>query len=175
VPLAPVIVSERLFLVSLLEETIEALIDGELEAAGNLQALSFSSEFVDVLGQEFLEVHLRRMHERGSMSGWFLRAVVRKDDATIIGDCGFHGHPRDVGRAEIGYRIMPRYRDNGYASEAASALVEWAREQGEPSVFATVQAANHASLRVVEKVGLAPVDERSADPIRAELVFKIDF
>ncbi len=174
VPLAPVIESERLLLVPLMEETVEALIDGELEVAGDVQSLSFSSEFVEVLGQGFLEVHLRRMRERGSLSGWFLRAVVRKDDAMIIGDCGFHGHPFDVGRAEIGYRILPSYRDTGYASEVASALVGWAREQGEPSVFATVQATNRASLRVVEKVGFAPVGDLRVDDTREELVFKID-
>ncbi|MHB1209110.1 MAG: GNAT family N-acetyltransferase [Acidimicrobiales bacterium] len=128
----PTIFTSRLLLVPLLEETLEALIIGDRAAARAAQDLDFTAEFIDSLGYEFLKVQLSGVQRRGAESGWFVRAVLRKDDATIIGDCGFHGAPEDVGRAEIGYRILPRYRANGFASEAASGLVAWAREQGAP-------------------------------------------
>ncbi len=167
--------TSRLLLVPLLEETLEALIVGDRAAARASQDLDFTAEFVDSLGYELLKVQLSGVRRRGAEGGWFVRAVLRKDDAVLIGDCGFHGVPQDVGRAEIGYRILPRYRGNGYASEVASGLVYWAREQGVPAVFAAVKTTNVASLRVVDKAGFTRVDAPTAETDPDEFVFKFDF
>lgn len=174
VPGDPVISTTRLRLVSLREETIEALVAGDRESARRLQDLELTDDFVDSLGVEFLNVQLAAMRRGGPTAGWFVRAVIRKSDAVIIGDCGFHGVPEHVGRAEIGYRIMAQYRGNGYASEAASGLVEWARQQDAPAVFATVNATNRASMRVLEKVGFTRTGTPGGEGELEQFVFTID-
>ncbi|MHB1251971.1 MAG: GNAT family N-acetyltransferase [Acidimicrobiales bacterium] len=170
----PVISTKRLLLVPLSEATIEALMVGDRDGARGVQDLAFTTDFVDALGYEFLKAKLSDMRRSGSTAGWFVRAVIRKSDAVILGDCGFHGVPEVVGRAEIGYRILPHYRGNGYASEAASCLVEWAHQRGAPAVFASVTATNRASIRVLEKVGFTPTDAPGVNGELEWFVFKID-
>jgi RimJ/RimL family protein N-acetyltransferase len=42
-----------------------------------------------------------------------------------IGSIGVHGPPDDGGRLEVGCRIHPSCRDQGYAAEALRALLDW--------------------------------------------------
>lgn len=60
-------------------------------------------------------------------------------------------------RAEIGYRITTDYWNMGYATEAASRLVQHAEQTGIRTVYARVMTQNIASARVLEKIGLVRV------------------
>ena len=51
--------------------------------------------------------------------------VLRRDTGTAVGSCSFKGPPVD-GVVEIAYGIHPDHEGNGYATEAAQALVEYA-------------------------------------------------
>ena len=55
---------------------------------------------------------------------------------------------------EILWAIDPDRHGEGFATEAAAAAIELARERGIEEVIALVLPANSASLRVAEKVGL---------------------
>src|SRR5262249_55645761 len=61
--------------------------------------------------------------------GWGIWLIVHAADAAIIGDIGFKGPPDRDGLVEIGYSVVPDYRRQGYASEAARALVSWGLAQ----------------------------------------------
>ena len=98
----------------------------------------------------------------------------RLSDRAAVGHCGFHGPPRALGRAEIGYTVFPAHRGQGFGT--AAALVAWAWEQGERTVVAAVPPANLASLGVVRTVGFVQTGRR-VDPVfpayGEELVFEI--
>jgi len=80
--------------------------------------------------------------------------IVHTDDATVIGDLGFKGGPDAKGVAELGYSIIPSYRRQGYAFEAARAAVDWATGRPEISrVVAECLKDNLPSVRVLEKLG----------------------
>lgn len=80
-------------------------------------------------------------------------AVMRKADNKLIGSAELR---IDDHKAEIGYLIARPLWGQGYASEAARALVDWAFAQEEIiRVWATCDAENLASARVLEKAGLA--------------------
>ena len=83
--------------------------------------------------------------------GYGVWIVFRGDE--VVGDAGFHSPPVD-GEVELGYSILPGHRGQGYATEAARALVEWALSQ--PDVERVVAGApdNEASMRVLEKIGM---------------------
>lgn len=153
VDVAPVIVTDRLRLVPFLAETVEALIARDLDSARSHQGLDITEEFLESLENDFLSVQLDGLRTRPSEGGWFVRAVVRAQDAAVIGHCGFHGPPEVVGRAEIGYNILSPFRGNSFATEAAKGLVTWAHQQGSHVVVAAVAPTNPASIRVVEKAG----------------------
>lgn len=57
-------------------------------------------------------------------------AIVHKTDNLMIGLCGFAGPPEPEGVAEIAYSIAPAYQGKGLATEAATALVEFASQSG---------------------------------------------
>ncbi len=72
--------------------------------------------------------------------------------------------------AELGYRLRRTEWGQGFASEGASALVDWGfRSGGYDKIVATTMAVNHASRRVMEKIGLKyahTVFVDRPDPIR---------
>jgi ribosomal-protein-alanine N-acetyltransferase len=84
--------------------------------------------------------------------------IIDRSGGSVIGDIGFHGPPSDGGSVEIGFSIVPSRRRRGHASEAAAALLAWAREQPEVSqVVARCHPDNEASIGTLRRAGLAPV------------------
>jgi ribosomal-protein-alanine N-acetyltransferase len=80
--------------------------------------------------------------------------IVHKAERIIVGDVGFMGGPRD-GVAEIGYSIVPAYRNQGYATEAALYLIHWALQQRDVlRVTAQCLNDNVGSIKVLEKIGM---------------------
>ncbi|MFN0083765.1 MAG: GNAT family N-acetyltransferase [Blastocatellia bacterium] len=86
--------------------------------------------------------------------GFGLYLVERKDPPASIGICGLI--KRDaLEDVDIGFAFLPRFRSRGYAVEAASAVKTHARERiGLSRLAAITNPENHASIRVLEKLGL---------------------
>ncbi len=83
-------------------------------------------------------------------------------EGKVIGAVTMRVHPK-IG-VEFGYGINTAYQDQGFATEAISAALEWAISVfGADSIYATADALNHASIRVMQKLGLKPVEDES-DP-----------
>ena len=81
--------------------------------------------------------------------------VVRRADAQVIGDVGFVGPPDETGAVTVGCTITDDARGQGYATEALTALLAWAREQpGLTCVLADTTRSNLASQRLLERVGM---------------------
>jgi ribosomal-protein-alanine N-acetyltransferase len=81
-------------------------------------------------------------------------AVDLRAEDRLIGHIGFHPWyaPRIY---EIGWVIHPRYQGQGYATEAAAALLRYGFETLQVHrVIATCQPENAASWRVMEKLGM---------------------
>ena len=73
----------------------------------------------------------------------------------MIGDIGFMGGPDQEGVVEVGYSIIPEYRNQGYATEMARSLIAWAfQEKGIKLVTAECLDDNIGSIKVLEKVGM---------------------
>ena len=86
--------------------------------------------------------------------GFGLDLVELKSDATPIGLCGLI--KRDtLPDVDIGYAFLPQFRGAGYACEAVAAVIEHAQHVlALPRLAAIVSPDNHASIRVLEKLGL---------------------
>ncbi len=86
--------------------------------------------------------------------------VVRRADGRVIGDVGFMGPPDATGAISVGCAIAEDARGQGYATEALTALLDWARGQaGLTCVLADTTRSNLASQRLLERVGLHRVGE----------------
>jgi RimJ/RimL family protein N-acetyltransferase len=92
-----------------------------------------------------------RGHRQCWDSGSEFRWVITRDDRAIGGiTCSVAGHA-----GEIGFLVHRRHWGNGYATDAARAIVAWASKvAGIRRVWATCDTENLASARVLEKAGL---------------------
>jgi RimJ/RimL family protein N-acetyltransferase len=165
--------TERLELVALAPEAIRGLIAGKRNEAERMLGLSLPAEFPnegDLVG--FLPIQLMRMEAEPHRREWMARLIVTKPEGAV-GHCGFHGPPDTIGRAEIGYTVFGQFRGRGYAKEAARGLVDWAFEQGEREVYATVSPSNAPSLAVVRRLGFMQVGTQEDEVDGLELVFVI--
>jgi [ribosomal protein S5]-alanine N-acetyltransferase len=89
-----------------------------------------------------------------NMCQWLLWAVILKSSSILIGDAGFKGGA-ERGVVELGYSILPEYRNQGYASEAVGLLTQWAlTQEGVDTVVARCSTDNLASIRVLQKTGM---------------------
>jgi [ribosomal protein S5]-alanine N-acetyltransferase len=165
--------TRRLRLVLVSSEALEMLRTHQIEAASKTQGFEFPDDFLHAVNDVFLTRQIDAIRRSPSTPGWSVRAILRKDDDRVIGHCGFHGTPKDVGRAEIGYTVFLPYRRQGYAIESAQGLVDWARMQGSDVVFAAVAPDNHSSLGVVNKLGFRQTTTQGDDEVGQNLVFEM--
>jgi [ribosomal protein S5]-alanine N-acetyltransferase len=87
-------------------------------------------------------------------------AVVHRDDDRVIGSAAFKGAPDGGGVVEIAYGIAPGYEGQGYATEAAKALMAFALERVDvTTIRAHTKPENGASGRVLAKCGFHQVGE----------------
>ena len=87
---------------------------------------------------------------------WYAIWMIELWDGTHIGDLCFKGITKE-GNTEIGYGIEEDHQGRGYATEAVSALVDWAFEQpGVTCVTAETEESNIASQNVLKKAGFIP-------------------
>lgn len=102
---------------------------------------------------ERLETRAKEERELGNRAE---RGIYVDDD--LVG--GALHFPAENGGQEIGYFIAESYWGKGYATRAAQAIVDLAREQGfTETLFAQHAKDNPASGRVLEKIGFEVVGE----------------
>ena len=80
--------------------------------------------------------------------------MIRKDDEMAIGICGLFKRD-NLDEPDIGFAVLPDYCGQGYAGEAARAVLAHARDDlGIRSLTAIVSPGNTASIGLIEKLGL---------------------
>ena len=86
--------------------------------------------------------------------GFGLYLVELRDDQTPIGICGLI--KRDaLPDVDIGYALLPQYWSQGFASEAASAVIAYGKDVLKlRRIVAIVTPDNERSIRVLERLGL---------------------
>jgi RimJ/RimL family protein N-acetyltransferase len=83
--------------------------------------------------------------------GQFL--VERKEDGAALGVCGIL-HRANLGLTDVGCAFLSSYRRQGYATEAALAVIAYARrELGVEEIVALTASHNVASIRLLESLG----------------------
>ncbi len=167
--------SERLELVSLSPETIDAVL------AGPPTALTVPEGWPSEGERQWLRRRAEQMRSSPDLQQWLVRAVVLAGDGRqTIGHAGFHGPPGVNGpgaedAVEVGYTIFEPYRGRGYATEAAQALMDWARdEHGIRRFIASISPGNEPSLAVARNLGFVQTGKQWDEEDGEELVFQLE-
>lgn len=169
----PALVTERLRLVPITVEALEAVLDGDQARAEAIVGARFPPGWP---GDPLLDVGFPYARDAiradPSVRLWGDSLVVLRDEPRVVGSVVFHGLPAD-GIAEIGYAIEERSRGAGLATEATRACVEWALgHAGIAAVQATTFPWHVASLGVIRRLGMRQVATRDHDTLGELLVFE---
>jgi RimJ/RimL family protein N-acetyltransferase len=76
-------------------------------------------------------------------------------EGVVIGDCGAHGEPDELGDVELGYGLAAPYRGRGFGTELVIGLSRWLlAQEGVRRVAARCVAVdNTPSRRALERAG----------------------
>jgi RimJ/RimL family protein N-acetyltransferase len=86
---------------------------------------------------------------------WFQLAITLRDCGILVGDCGLHFPAGEAHQAEVGITLAPSHQGQGYATEALNAALDYLfLSLGKHRVFASVDPRNHASIALLERVGM---------------------
>jgi ribosomal-protein-alanine N-acetyltransferase len=101
---------------------------------------------------------MERLLQDERNSGWTLYYLIqRAPTRAVVGVAGFSGRPSAEGLVEIGYGVVPAFRRLGFASEAVTALLEFAFRD---TRVRTVQAETFphlvGSIGVLRRTGFQP-------------------
>ena len=108
-----------------------------------------------------MEQWLQRNLDHQERYGYGLFAVILKANGLLVGDCGLEIMGVDgTVEAELGYDFRSDYWGQGLATEAASAVRDYAFQVLRlPRLVSLIRQRNLASQRVAEKVGLRCITE----------------
>ena len=156
--LADPIRTKRLALVPLTPEFLEASLLGDRERAERLIAASIPATWPRGAP---LTRRLDQLEGDPTLQPWLLRGMVLQSGPPImIGCIGFHDRPgarylQDLapGGAELGYSVFEPWRRQGFASEAALGLMDWAHRLHRVTRFVvSISPTNHASLELAARL-----------------------
>ncbi|MDQ3004105.1 MAG: GNAT family N-acetyltransferase [Chloroflexota bacterium] len=103
--------------------------------------------------QEFVGWFLDQQQQNPRIK--FQLAVVLKSNNQLIGNCGVRMNDVDAHEADIGYELNPKQWNHGYATEAASAIIDFGFSRfGVHRIWASCVAENVGSAHVLEKLGM---------------------
>ncbi len=102
---------------------------------------------------DIVRAKIETQHAHAIESGITLLAIHGRLSDEVIGYCGLTVGRATVEEPEIAFELLRRAHGQGFATEAAAAVVEAAIATGRHRLWATIRAWNAASLRVVEKLG----------------------
>jgi RimJ/RimL family protein N-acetyltransferase len=155
-PPIPPIRTPRLTLESMSIPFMRALVARDLEKAAREMEATLPEGMPGDL-EHFLQYRLAQLDGDPSLRQWLGRAMVLTDEAgarRVIGTIGFHGPPDEAGRVEVGYRVEPEFRRQGYARESIKGLFDWvAAEHGVTRFVASISPTNEASLGLAKGFG----------------------
>ena len=145
----------RLILVPWTLELTDAFIENDRAAAERSLDLRFPEPFGPPPETGDVLLFFRDSIEHDASNGAFVvRMMVRSEDRMAVGNIGLVA-PDEAGRSMYGYSVYPEFEGNGYASEAARAIVDFGLSlDSVKTVYATIPVGHTASEIVSSRAGL---------------------
>ncbi|MCB0530864.1 MAG: GNAT family N-acetyltransferase [Lewinellaceae bacterium] len=120
------------------------------EMQGNLNVMRYTTKRAHSLAEDGAE--LQRLIGRYAEPGndFWVWAIERKDDGAFVGTCALILNEDE--EHEIGFRFLEKYWGQGYGTEVANGLVDYAMAlPGVTGLVAYVYSANIGSVKVLDR------------------------
>lgn len=115
---------------------------------------------------------LQRAHQHGL--GYCCWKLVEKDSNHLIGLCGL-APVFSLGETEIGWWLKPSHWHQGFAQEAALFVADAAfKQHGVDRLIARVYDGNHASIRLIDKLGMSLVRTLKQTDVGSILLYQME-
>lgn len=130
-----------------------------------------------------MRLRLGQLQADPDLQPWLVRAIVHRESNVMIGHIGFHGYPGGehlqayaLHAAEMGYTIFPDYRRQGFAREAAAALMGWAAHvKGVRQFVLSISPGNEPSQHIATHLGFRKVGQWEDEIDGPEDLFLLDW
>ena len=135
------------------------------------------TRFVDALDARAAEERLRANEREWRDRGHGMFAVLDRRDGRFLGRAGLKYWPQ-FDETEVGWVLRRDVWGRGYASEAASAILDWGFAVVPATYFtAMIDPDNDRSIRVARRLGLTPLrrDILVGDPVVVYAVAREDW
>ncbi|MBU4361072.1 GNAT family N-acetyltransferase [bacterium] len=170
--------SNRLELILLSSALLEALLAGDHKQAARIGGFYIPDDLI--LSKSLLKMRLEQIQVNPETHPWLVRAIVIRQSQTMCGHVGFHSKPgpedlRDVAAdgVEMGYSVGKHFRKQGYAKEAAFALMKWAFENHQQRCFIlSIAPDNVASLAMAHSMEFREIGSHIDEEDGLELYFE---
>lgn len=169
------IAGPRTELIAWNERLIDAFVASDQQAAELALDVRFAEPFGPPPETGDVLEFFRGMLEHDVHGALFApRLIVRRSDRMAVGSIGMTP-PDDSGHAMIGYSVYPAFEGQGYASEAAIAIVEYGLAiDGIAGIYATIHPGNTGSEIVAGRAGLVFTgEERFEDDERLNVWWRL--
>jgi RimJ/RimL family protein N-acetyltransferase len=166
--------TDRLLIDQISIADIQALVDGNPEQVEGLLEASFPQPYTPPpLMDDALPFICGWLHDHPNDHWWKPWFFADRERRIIVGSAGFSG-PSQSGALQLGYTVYSEYKGLGYTTEAVQALLRetWS-DASITAVQATIPPWHADSIRVAEKLGMAPVGETSDDEVGKIIVYEI--
>ena len=169
------ILTERLDLISLSPDAIEALFAGDHAAEEEELGLLIPRDWPEPGDERWLRIRLGQMRSDPAFQFWAVRLMaLRSPTRVMVGHVGFHGPPDQRGTVEMGYTVLAPFRRKGYATEAVRGLMDWAaREHGVRRFRLSIAPLNAASMAIAARFGFRYVGEHVDEVDSVEHEFEL--
>jgi len=125
---------------------------------------AFSAKFGLAVAEGFADFQQPEDRDAMVTREWDSFLLWHRAEQMIIGACACRKLPDAAGAVEIAYGIVPGFRGQGLATEAAQALVQRAFDRSDvKAVVANTLAEQNASTRVLSKCGFKHVGDTVDD------------
>lgn len=153
----------RLILRTLPQPALQALAAGDRAEASRLSHCDLGTFPDDQLS--IVTVRLKDVGDDPDYLPWSLRAMALKPGLRFVGHFNFHSKPNAdylkelaPGAVEMGYYVLPEFRRQGLAEEAALGMMDWAaRTHGVARFVISIRPENGPSVAMARKLCFARI------------------
>ena len=146
------LITQRLILIPFTMQICNHIIDGDFSDLYKM-GLKKGKSWPDNDVIETLPKIINNLSKVEAPTGFESWMIVKNDTSEIIGDVGFKGYNYQEENIDIGYGIIQEERRNGYAEEAALALIKWAfSNENIKEITARCLIENVSSIQLLKKM-----------------------
>ena len=176
-----IIRSQRLDLILLDPQALQHSLTDDLDVLQNALLVRVPADWFEE--KQLVELRAQQIQCQPEYQPWSLRAITTREAQQMVGHIGFHTPPGASylqslapNGVEFGYSIFPTYRRNGYAREAALAVMQWAFQQHAVSEFVlSISPDNLPSLKLAQRLGFQKIGSHVDEEDGVEDIYRLDY